>query len=242
MIVEKNGHLIQFKTKGAIMLKKLSIIILSLFSLVLANGVAVVNGSTPQYLDLVSSSVQVSVENQVAITTTTQTFINRLGGNTTFKYAFPLNEQASAVSLRWNIHDVWHTASFSATPQDTSLTGGEGEEPAASLKNYLGATPLYFDISDVLENDSLVTFELTYVEFLPYEFGVVSYSYPNDYHLIQSTAIDTQAFNLVVNSERNIDSLSLENIDNETISNDGHIASINWEETGSAATQDLLVN
>ena len=227
--------------KGGKMFKKLFIIMLAVTSYALANGVAIVNGSTPQYLELINSHVQVSIENQVAITTATQTFANRLGGNTTFKYAFPLNEQASAISLRWQIHNNWYTASFSATPQDTSVTGGEGEEPAASLKNYLGATPLYFNISEVLGNDSLVTIELTYVEFLPYEFGVVDYTYPNDYQLIQSAAIDTQNFNLVINSDRNIDSLKLKDIDGTTISNDGNTATMELQMLGSIADQNYNV-
>jgi len=223
------------------MLRKFSIILLSVFSLLMANGVAIVNGSTPQFLELINSHVEVSIENQVAITTSTQTFANRLGGNTTFKYAFPLNEQASAISLRWQISNNWYTASFSATPQDTSVTGGEGEGLAPSLKNYLGATPLYFDISEVLGNDSLVTIELTYVEFLPYEFGVVDYIYPNDYQLIQSTAIDTQDFSLIINSDRNIDSLKLKDIAGATISNDGNTATMELQMLGSTADQNYNV-
>ena len=223
------------------MLKRSCLLILALISLAHANGVAVVNGSTPEYLDLVNSYVTVNVENQVAITTSKQTFINHVGGSTSFKYAFPLSDQASAISLRWFIHGEWNSASFSASPQDTSLTGGEGESPAISLKNYLGETPLYFKISDELENDSLVTIELTYVEFLPYEFGKVTYHYPNDYELIQTSAIDTQYFNFSVNSERNIDTLSIADQAEAIIANDGAEASITLQKTAVAANNDYNV-
>jgi Ca-activated chloride channel family protein len=223
------------------MLKKSCFLVLVLIALVYGNGVAVVNGSTPEYLDLVSSYVTVDVENQVAVTTTKQTFINHIGGSTNFKYAFPMSEQASAISLRWFIHGEWHMASFSASPQDTSLTGGEGESPASSLKNYLGASPLYFNISEALENDSLVTVELTYVEFLPYEFGEVSYQYPNDYSLIQTANVDTQYFDFNVNSERHIDTLSLVDQSGAIINNDGNSATINLVKSSSAADQDYNV-
>ena len=223
------------------MLKKIFLLIFTLITLVYANGVAVVNGSAPQYLDLVSSFVSVEVENQVAVTTTKQSFVNHIGGSTNFKYAFPLDEQASAVSLRWFIHGEWHTASFSSAPQDTSLTGGEGESPDESLQNYLGSTPLYFAISETLENDSLVVVELTYVEFLPYEFGNVSYSYPNDYSLIQDTAIDTQNFSFEVSSERNIDSLDIQDHSSATVENNGNTASIVLELNSSVADQNYEV-
>jgi Ca-activated chloride channel family protein len=223
------------------MLKKSCFLVLVLIALVYGNGVAVVNGSTPEYLDLVSSYVTVDVENQVAVTTTKQTFINHIGGSTNFKYAFPMSEQASAISLRWFIHGEWHSASFSASPQDTSLTGGEGDSPASSLTSYLGDTPLYFNITEALENDSLVTVELTYVEFLPYEFGEVSYQYPNDYSLIQTTNIDTQYFNFNVISERHIDTLSLVDQSGSTIYNDGNTAEIQLLKNGTTADQNYKV-
>jgi Ca-activated chloride channel homolog len=218
------------------------LLLLSLTSVALSNGVAIVDASSAQYLNLLESDVNVTIENQVAITVATQTFKNISGSDQTFKYAFPLNDQASAVSLRWNINDQWLSASFSASPQDTSMTGGgSGGDIDANLKTYLGATPLYFDISDTLKRDSLIIFELTYVEFLPYEYGNVTYTYPNDYSLIQNTILNKQQLDLTVISERNIESIELQEIDGETISNDGNTANINLLRFETFANSDYNV-
>ncbi|HMT68034.1 MAG TPA: VIT domain-containing protein, partial [Bacteroidales bacterium] len=149
----------------------------------LANGVAVVNATTGTYLRLESSNQLVTVYDQVAEIVTTQVFRNLTGAATPIKYAFPLHEEASASSLRWMINNTWYTAVFAPSPQDTTLPGGGDPDP--DLMTYLGDSPLYFSIPDVVAADSAIVIELTYVELLPYNFSLVEFDYPGNYTLIQ---------------------------------------------------------
>jgi Ca-activated chloride channel family protein len=66
---------------------------------------------------------------------------------------------------------------------------------------------LYFPIPDTIAAGGRLTVELTYVEFLPYAMGRVTYTYPSDYHLIQSEAIGRQLFEFTLASQRAIDSI-----------------------------------
>ncbi len=168
------------------------------------NGVAIVDAHNGVYLRLDSSVVTVSVQSQISVTTTTQYFTNR-DSAALVKFGFPLSESASAVQLRWMLHGRWYTASVSGNSQDTTLPGPGMTE--TDLISYLGRTPLYFPIPDSVGLDSSLVVELTYVELLPYLFGRVSYSYPNDYHLIQSGTVQSQRFEFRLESPRSIDSL-----------------------------------
>ena len=96
-----------------------------LFSLqLLANGVCIKDATEAIYFKLLSSEVQVEVNNQVSILTTTQLFMNNTGCEAEIKYAFPLYEDASPINLRWYVNGSWNTAIFSPSPQDTTLPGG----------------------------------------------------------------------------------------------------------------------
>ena len=87
-----------------------------------ANGVGVVDATTGEYVWLVSSRVEVSVENQVAFVTARQVFRNPYFRDVRLKYAFPMPEGASATGLRWQINDVWYQANFAAAEADTGQT------------------------------------------------------------------------------------------------------------------------
>ncbi len=174
-----------------------------------ANGVAIVDAEQGIYLQLVSSSVQVQVQNQVAITTTTQVFRNNLFGPQSFKYGFPMPSGGSAVGLRWQVGGVWHEADFNAEPQDTTLPGGGGGGSVnAQLSLYLGAFPLYFQIENAVSQDSLITIELSYVELLPYKNGTVSYRYPGKYLSIQNDNLVQQHFEFMLSSGRKIENVA----------------------------------
>lgn len=178
------------------------------FSLsLLANGVGIVDATNAQYLKLNSSIVEVQVENQVAIIKTTQTFQNNFSQPVNFKYGFPLPEGASAISLRWLINGEWKVAIITPEPPDTTLPGGGDPDP--NLITYLGDVPLYFDIADTLLVDSLTIFEVTYVEFLPYSFGNVTFNYPNNYQLIQTSSLDVQQLLFTLNSSRTIEDIQV---------------------------------
>ncbi|MBI5472589.1 MAG: VWA domain-containing protein [Ignavibacteriae bacterium] len=179
---------------------------LSFLSFVISysNGVGVLDGRTGVYLRLDSTTVNVTVESQIAVTTTTQYFKNLLATDTV-KYAFPLPEQASAIGLRWRINGIWRIANITGSPQDTTLPGGGTIHP--NLKTYLGNTALFFGIPQMIQADSTLAVELTYVELLPYKFGNVNYTYPSDYRLIQTLAIGRQTLNFSLTSPRTIDSI-----------------------------------
>jgi Ca-activated chloride channel family protein len=196
---------------GVIMMRQLLRIIIISFAIISianANGVAVVNAETETYFRLVSTHVDVSVENQVSITTTTQIFLNQTGADTRVRYAFPLPEGGSAVSLKWNIAGEWYQAVISPIPQDTTTPGGV----STVLNDYLGPNPLFFSIIETVHADSELTVELQYVELLDYTGGFVYYTYPNDYHLIQPEYLDFQTLEFHLSSDRSITNISLESL------------------------------
>jgi len=189
-------------------MKKLLLLFITLlisFSLGLANGVVIVDASKAVYLRLDSTIVNVSVIGQISKTITTQYFTNK-DSAVLVKYGFPLSEQASAIQLRWRIGTQWYVASVAGTKQDTTLPGSGGSI-SPNLVTYLGKTPLYFSIPQLVQTDSTLTVELTYVEFLPYTFGNVNFVYPSDYHLIQSSVIGVQRLDFGLTSQRTIDSI-----------------------------------
>ncbi len=179
------------------------ILIAMLTSVAFANGVLVIDGRTGIYLRLDSTVVNVDVQSQIAITTTTQYYYNA-GASNFGIFAFPLPEQASAVRLRTGVAGIWETARIDSVRQDTTIPGGTSP---ANLTTYLGHTPLFYTLPQYIRHDSTIAVELTYVELLPYTDGSVSYTYPSDYHLIQSSVIQRQRFNFNITSPRSIDSL-----------------------------------
>ncbi len=136
--------------------------------------------------------------------------------------------------------DVWNEAIIEPSPQDTTLPGGGGNTNY-QLAEYLGETPLYFEIDDPAANDSIVVVELSYVNLLPYENGNVYFSYPNDYSLIQSTYLDAQEISFTLNSVRSIEDLVLSSHTADSSSNDGHLDYLECSEWETPATQDFEI-
>lgn len=207
---------------------------------IFANGVGIVDEQTGNYLQLKTSSVDVEVNNQVAVITTMQKFHNLDSHSNTIKYAFPLPEGASAIGLRYFINGTWYAANIAAQPQDTTLPGGSDELPP-NLKSYLGQTPLFFNINQELGADSSMIVELSYVQLLDYEFGNVNFYYPNDYTLIQSNVLDEQSFEFNLNSDRTIESIDLLSHTADGLINNGNTASLIWSSMESVANQDYQV-
>jgi Ca-activated chloride channel family protein len=206
----------------------------------LGNGVLVSDATTGQYARVLWSSVVVDVENQVSMTTTTQEFRNVQGAEATVSYAFPMPLGATATRLRWKEEGIWYVASFAAEPQDSTLPGS-GSSMHPNLTSYLGDKPLFFNLPRKLKADSVLTIELTYVELLPYRNGVVTYRYPNNYALIQSTALQTQALLFSLSSQRTIDSIAVLAPVGGTTSNAGTHALATFEKNNSPAVSDFVV-
>ncbi len=210
----------------------------------LSNGVGIIDGSNETYLDLMTSNVEVSIENQIAVVTTTQLFFNAQDSTAAVKYGFPLPPNATATSLRWQYDGQWYTAEMAAEVQDTIIpgTGGGSSYPAADLINYLGDTPLYYDDIDSIEAGGFLQVELQYVELLPYEFGVVSWYYPSDYSLIQNTSVPSQILDLTLTSPRTIEQVELLDFSDATIANNGNEAAIYLETENDVLDQNYQVN
>jgi Ca-activated chloride channel homolog len=223
-------------------MKKFTFLLFALFlpyCLVMGHGVAIKDATAGIYLSLKTSSQVVTVFDQVSTTVTTQVFMNQTSGATLVKYAFPLQQEASATSLRWKVNNIWKTAIFAPAPQDTTLPGGDSPDP--DLVEYLGDTPLFFEVPDTIAKDSTLTVELTYVQLLPYSFGTVQFDYPNDYELIQSSTINHEYFHFVLESQRNIDSIFFVGITGATITNTGNHAEITYEYYEHPADQNFQV-
>lgn len=212
-------------------MKKLSfflIICLSISSnLLLSNGVAIKNSQTSEYFKLLSSDVQVTLYDQIAIVVSTQKFINNTGVSTKIKYAYPLAEGASGTNLRWKLGGIWYSANISPSPQDTTLPGGG--DTNLSLQQYLGDTPLFFNLDDEINNDSILIVELTYVQLLPYNYYQVEFSIPNDYSLIQNETLDRQHIHFYLNSQRSITNIELQSHESNEIYFNDSIAEFDYE-------------
>ena len=192
-------------------MKKLSFLLLGFLfvsNALFSNGVAIKNAQTSEYFRLLSSDVEVTVYDQIAIIVTTQKFLNNTGEKTKIKYAFPLAEGANGTGLRWKLGNTWYAANISPSPQDTTLPGGGNGNEA--LQEFLGATPLFFNLEDSIAMDSILTVELTYVQLLPYDFYEVDFQYPNDYTLIQSEMLNYQHIHFLLESQRKITNIELE--------------------------------
>jgi len=219
---------------------KLFFVLILLSFVLFGNGVAVVDNVNGIYLKLVSGYTHVSVENQVAIITTTHTFRNEFDSLTVIQYGFPLVEDASAINLRWKINGQWFQAEIAPTPQDTS-SGAGSSSSHYYLKEFLGKTPLLFDIPQSVAPDSELVVELTYVQLLPYEFGKVIFTYPNDYSLIQSDILDYQELRFEIYSPRTITDIQLLSHNADYSSNDGNSALVYFKKYEQAATTDMVV-
>lgn len=228
-------------------LRQLSFLFISFFSFFISahtQGIVIVDAVQGEYLQLNSSHVEVVVNNQVALVKSRGIFIN-LSDNKVidFKYGFPLNDRASAIDLRWQLEGKWKEAEIATEPQDTTLPGtGAGGGPVdPKLNQYLGATPLLFDLNDTLASGDSIEFELTYVELLPYNFNKVSFVFPSDISLVQPSGIPgSQYFQFSLSSERRIEDLQFLNHEGE-IQLNPNFSAINYASSGGFPTTDYAV-
>ncbi|MFP4548474.1 MAG: VWA domain-containing protein, partial [Fidelibacterota bacterium] len=80
-----------------------------------------------------------------------------------------------------------------------------------------------------------------YVTLLPYANGVVSYTYPNNYDLIQSEPLYAQNFIFRINSQRTIESLDMLNHTATEYANDGYFASVEYGAYEISADMDYKI-
>ncbi|MFK7774417.1 MAG: VWA domain-containing protein [Saprospiraceae bacterium] len=224
-------------------------IILSFFflfiysNLAFSNGVCIVDNDNNIYFEMKSSHLDVNINNQVATIVSTQVFTNTTGIETLVKFGYPLTETASATQLRWQINGDWFYASFAPTAQDTILpgSGGGGVGDISNAQEYLGEFPLYFNLEQLIPPGLEITFELTYVDLLPYAFNIVTFSHEGDYSLIQSNPLETFEINYHLISSRTIDWVDLVDQPDEVISNTGNEADLTFSKTNFSLNQDIII-
>ena len=212
-------------------------------NLVWGQGVGVVDATAENYLLLDANQIDVQVEDQVAIVTSTQRFRNTTPDSTLFTFAFPLAEDASPISIRWQINDIWYRGAIEPVPQDTTLPGegGDGGGGRVPLDDYLGETPLLFEIEQFLGQDSSVTVELQYVQLLPYQFGNVDFEFPNQYTAIQSVPVAEQELTFNLSSQRSVLDVVLLSHSGSTVENGGNTATLSYEGSELPLTSDYRV-
>lgn len=217
-----------------------SLAVMLFFALpIFGNGVLVTGELNNQYYTLVGSEVSVEVEDQVAIVTSSQLFMNSFQANTP-KYVFPLPEGASATQLRWLQDEEWNIANFAPVVQD-SLPPNPSHGWPYILQTYMGDNPLFFNLPDPVAAEHTVLVELTYVMLLPYDQGSVSFHYKNNYQLLQSTLLEQISFDFTLISQRTIVGIDLVGLNGE-ISNDGHNAQVSYTTSNQINIADFKVN
>ncbi len=196
---------------------------------------------------LIDSDIDVVIDNQVAIVTSTQKFINNSNLGQYARMGFPIPEDASATQLSWKINNDWQHAQFSATPQDSIIPGPGTNHPYEyQIRAYLGETPLYFSIPDGIPENDTICVQFTYVQLLEYDLGTVDFHFPSDYTAINNITgqfnVDHVHFRCEINSVRQIDLAYLADLVPDVSSNDGHQAIIEYDETSTAMDYDFDVN
>jgi Ca-activated chloride channel family protein len=169
-----------------------------------AQGVMIHDASTGDLLPIGLSHIDLDIEDQVAMVSSTQRFVNGTADTLEVKYGYPLPSAASATRVRWMLPDsVWQTASMVAHPQDTTLPGvGGGAQMDAMLQDYLGDSPLYFEISDPLPPGAWISVELSYVQLLPYANARVQLISASDYSTVLNGDLPEVSIDVSVRSQR----------------------------------------
>lgn len=205
-----------------------------------SNGIIIVNAEDGTTLEMKNSEINVDVNNQVALVVSSQRFFNDTGNSFLISYGFPMPNTASATQLRWKVNNGdWQYAIFEAGQQDPPVGGGNSVHP--DIVQYLGNTPLYFNFDDPIQNEDILEVEISYVQLLTYKFGIVTFNYPSDYSLIQTSIIEeNQSIDFQLYSERTIDFLAIDTYI-ATITNDGNLASLTYSETGTTTLDDIVI-
>lgn len=187
---------------------------------------------------LISSEISVDVEDQVAIITSSQFFMNQYDENTP-KFAFPIPEGASATQLRWWMNEKWYIASLTDIAQDPNPPTPSDNWPTF-LNEYLGDTPLIFNFDNPVDAEMEILVELTYVMLLPYFKGDVSFQYQNRYEMIQDMPLESVALDFSLTSQRTIMELEMPGF-LPLITNDGYNAHLELSLTNEADLDDFVV-
>ncbi len=163
---------------------------------------------TGTFLRLVSSDLVIDINDQAGSTTIHQTFQNDYDYPSTGTYFFPLPYDGNATGFAYLVDSTWIEAVIQPGEQDT-VTGPSNPGQLNDLIAYLGSNPFMVAITDTIPPQSSIVVQLQYMELLPYNFGLVEYSYP-----LAPTPFDTQlqydlSLQMSVFTQRDMDSIGV---------------------------------
>ncbi|MBN2829385.1 MAG: hypothetical protein JXR56_03575, partial [Candidatus Cloacimonetes bacterium] len=141
-------------------------------------GLMFFSNNTTQVFALDDYSVDVRIENQVAVTTVVETFRNSTFYEANPIYAFPMPADASATQVIFTVNGVTEVATLQGGNQPGNP--GQGSGYGDQINNYLGTNPLIMPFTEVeVEQGSTMIMSLTFVQMLPYANSDVTFFYPS---------------------------------------------------------------
>ena len=219
-------------------MKTLAVLLLALLSTrAHGYGVVVLDSQNLQLLPPATSSYEIHVENQVAVTRVHTEFVNPLNHDLDPVWVFPLAASAAATQLRYRLNGQWTDVTIGAGSQDPTLPG---DEVHPLLAAYMGQTPLVFHFENLLPMDSTLVVELDYVELLPYSWGEVTLRHPGDLHGILPFQIISAAYDLTLVSDMPVEELELTSgHTGETVFQDEEGWHIHWRDLATYPDEDF---
>jgi len=217
----------------------LALLLICLAVTAFATGVVLNSYNLNAMLTLTRCEYNVNIDNQIAVVTAKETFVNNNSGTFSAKYYFPVADGASPSQLRWYTEGNWWLATFTPTPQDSNAVG-PGEVPTY-IRDYLGFFPVMFNLDTVMQPQDSLIVEITYVQLLSYAYGSVDLFLKNNYTAIQSAALLTQSMHINLHSDRTITGLYLLSHQNPQITNTGNDATMIYDHANGIANTDYHV-
>lgn len=135
------------------------------------------SNQTYQQMTIKTFDATATIENQVATTTVDQTFYNSLNANVESTFIFPLPEGAVITEMAYWFNGKKYTASIRVKEEAQKLYDQKIRkfiDPA--LLQYFGDNVFKLNIAPIAAKTD-VRFTITYIEYLPYEYGKIHYTF-----------------------------------------------------------------
>lgn len=152
-----------------------------LMSTQVGSGAGVVEFTTKSRAHIVmhdTMRVATTIRNQIAVTTTTQSFSNVLSTKAGVRFAMTVPSGATVTGIVYTVNAVRKVAQLVSSDTVANGSGGAGVGIRDNLTAITGDMSLVFPIADSASASSVVTIEVTWVELLTFSRGTYAYSYP----------------------------------------------------------------
>jgi Ca-activated chloride channel homolog len=153
------------------------------------------------------TKIYVNLTGQVAETSVYQEFVNEGNKPTDAVYSFPLPPDARAVELLYWYQDTLYKAVLQVREQATNPGTGEGGI-VALVNEYIGKNGIRLRLKDIQPGE-IQKIQLYYISFNSYYEGKIEYQYPLDTQQFLTYPIDLLTVEIVINSNRAIQSYDL---------------------------------